>query len=305
MGISGCAPKKVLWIGSKLTLSSLKHLDLGNKIDVDGNALAWKLGAGKSIHEVVHLMSVHLKEIAHSGGFVITVVIDGDGRPDCKRDSWNRKKQRDLDDMNRMYCRLKALELNAKSDNGDMNIEDRSNLDLYMKEASSLEKKVQRSLVLPTDFGQRLSDKLMMINACLANENGGFVQEHILKAKFQADSVIARRAIEKQNDFILSEDTDFAALLGPDCILIKNIQYKKGQSSKTRGRKKKSAGGNATHTRCPTSFEVSIVGPCNTQMNGLRQKIEERDGALVSNLALLGIPQNTLYFHTRIHHYVH
>jgi hypothetical protein len=36
MGINGCAIKKALWLATGLTLKSLKDLNIGNKIDVDG-----------------------------------------------------------------------------------------------------------------------------------------------------------------------------------------------------------------------------------------------------------------------------
>ena len=275
MGIASCSPKKVIWLAENLALSSLNHLDVGNRIDVDVNALAWKLaGKGNTIHDVIHSMAVLLKGIAQSGGFIVTVVIDGNGRPDYKRDSWIRKKQRDLDDMNRMYCRLKSLELSAKSESGKMSTQERADLELYEKEALSLEKSCQRSLIIPKDFGQRLSERLMMMNACAANENGGFVQERILEAKFQADSVIARRFIANKSDFILADDTDFIALVGPECILINSIEQK--QSTK-RGRKRKNASQNETSTRCPTSFKVKIVGACNEKMKSLQQKIQESD----------------------------
>ena len=95
MGIKGCQPCKVLWVANGLTLKSLKDLGVGNRIDIDGNALAYKLGAGKAIKEVIHLMALFLRDLAHSGGFVVTVVIDGDECPDCKQVSW--------------FCKIKVL----------------------------------------------------------------------------------------------------------------------------------------------------------------------------------------------------
>jgi hypothetical protein len=86
MGINGCATKKALWLATGLTLKSLKDLNIGNKIDVDGNALAWKIGAGKPLPEVVQLLASFLKTLAHSGGFNITIILDGK-QPDCKRDT--------------------------------------------------------------------------------------------------------------------------------------------------------------------------------------------------------------------------
>ena len=113
-------PLSALWSASGLTLSSLKVLDTGNKIDVDGNALALKLGAGKSSNELLNLMSSYLKDLAHSDGFIVTVVLDSNTRTACKRDSWERKKQCELEDINRMYCRMETLRLNSKikSDQG-------------------------------------------------------------------------------------------------------------------------------------------------------------------------------------------
>ena len=60
MGINGCATKKALWLATGLTLKSLKDLNIGNNIDVDGNALAWKIGCGKTVTEVVQLMASYL-----------------------------------------------------------------------------------------------------------------------------------------------------------------------------------------------------------------------------------------------------
>jgi hypothetical protein len=57
MGINGCATKKALWLATGLTLNSLKDLNVGNKIDVDGNALAGKIGAGKPLPEVAQLLA--------------------------------------------------------------------------------------------------------------------------------------------------------------------------------------------------------------------------------------------------------
>lgn len=54
----------------------------------------------------------------------------------------------------------------------------------------------------------------MQIGACIVNDNGGCVMETVLKAKFQADSVISRRVMLGKTDIIYSKDSDFVALLG-------------------------------------------------------------------------------------------
>jgi hypothetical protein len=68
-------------------LKSLKELNIGNKIDVDKNDLAWKTGCRKPVPEVVQLMASFLKVLAHSGGFNITDILDGQ-QPNCKCDTW-------------------------------------------------------------------------------------------------------------------------------------------------------------------------------------------------------------------------
>jgi hypothetical protein len=88
---------------SGLTLKSLKDIGLGNKIDVDGNALAWKIGARRPFPQVVQLMATFLKSLAHSGGFEVIVIIHGQC-PDCKRATLFREKDRQLDEVNRIYC---------------------------------------------------------------------------------------------------------------------------------------------------------------------------------------------------------
>jgi hypothetical protein len=46
MGIKGYTTGKALWLASGLFLKSLKDLQRGNKIDINGNALAWKIKIG-------------------------------------------------------------------------------------------------------------------------------------------------------------------------------------------------------------------------------------------------------------------
>ena len=161
----------------------MRKLKEGNAIDVDGNALAWKLGTGKHVNEILHLMAVYLKDLAHSGGFIVTVVMDGTIRPDCKRESWFRRKDRELDDVNRFYCRFKALELGSavnRNENADAerNTEKRmGEFELYNSEAKRLERKCSHTISFPNDFEMRLSEKLMMLDACNKNENGGYVKD--------------------------------------------------------------------------------------------------------------------------------
>ena len=113
MGIKSAA--KVKWKATGLTIKTIQDLNLGKRIDVDGNALAFKMHASnKALGETLHLMAYHLKQLAFSGGFIITVIFDGTFRPDCKRASLERRKQTYLNNSNRIFSRFKALELSSK-----------------------------------------------------------------------------------------------------------------------------------------------------------------------------------------------
>jgi hypothetical protein len=98
-----------------------------------------------------------------------------------------RGKEQQLDEINRILCHLKCLELGAKKD--EMS---RERYLLYTKKSAHLEQKCRRSLLIPSNFGTRISEQLMLIGSCNRNENGGFINEVVHLATFQADSVIAK-----------------------------------------------------------------------------------------------------------------
>ena len=150
MGVIGCIVGKVLWKAKGLTLKMLKDLQCGDKMIVDGNYLAYKLAAGKTINEVIHIMATYLKEVAFSGGFKITVVVDGDARPDCKRASLERRKNIQLDQINAGYSRFKALELRAGGRAQEDEI--RKEIDDFSKEAKRLEKKIIANNIISSRF---------------------------------------------------------------------------------------------------------------------------------------------------------
>lgn len=283
MGVKSCKKGEVLWDVSGLTLKSLKSLHHGNRIDVDGNGLIWTLfhqnsNQKKSFIQLIHIMAEYLKNIAFSGGFIITVVVDGDIRPDCKRDSWDRIKTKELEDINRRYCRLKALNLYSKINQNTATEDEKKDYPKFSKAAKYFENKCTNShLKMPKDFHTLLSDQLMIMNACQPNANGGFVKENILKAKFQADSAIARRSILGKSDFIMSKDSDFPCLLGKECILLHTIHEQKGK--KKRGRKRKSDEELASNSslRDATVFQVGIAGSDNMKMNALRSQLHNNE----------------------------
>jgi hypothetical protein len=58
--------------------------------------------------------------------------------------------------------------------------------------------------------------------------NRGFVA--VIQAEFQADAVLAHRAVNKLTDVIISADSDLAVLVGPSCCLVKQYKYSQCQN---------------------------------------------------------------------------
>ena len=251
MGLDGATKAK--WVGKGLSLNAIQNLQLGKRIDVDGNALAWTYchqKGNKSLSEILSLMAQHLKQLAHNGGFIVTVIFDGTSRPDCKRASLKRRKQRFISDSNRMYCRLKLSQLKAKYQKDRCN-ETKKQLDEYSKECRKLEKACMKSLIIPENIATLFSERLVMHDACCPNDTGGYVDERVLTAVFQADSLIASRSMSNLNDFIYGNDADYFVLLGNKCMLLWNMKR-------------------VTSTK---SFQVDIYGCCNVQLQELQSKL--------------------------------
>ena len=282
MGINQCSRGNVLWKATGLSLHTLKSFGVGNRIDVDGNLLFYQIqgSGGKSIEMIVQEMALLLKQIAHSGGFIVTIVMDGDARPDCKRASWERRKEASLAKINRMYCRFKVIELSSRLENEAMNQEKRketeTELRLFNQAAASFEKKCGQ-VGISNNFCDLLMRRLRLNGSLKINENGGFVSSQILKARFQADYVIAVRSVENKNDFIYSSDSDFAALLGNDCVLIDEVKNRGSRLMKKK--KNKNAKDSQEIILDSTAFSVSLSGASNKKMMKLQQCLRGDDSS--------------------------
>ena len=273
---------KIKWKATGLTVKSVQDLSLGRRIDVDDNALAFKMhNSNKLLSETLYLMAHHLKQLAFSGGFIITVIFDGSFRPDCKRASLNRRKKSCIDDANRFFCRFKALELSSKVEKGDSGVKEA--LALYNAECAKLESSCSKQLIIPENVGQLFSERLMMTEACSPNENGGYVLERVLTSAFQADALIARRFKGGLSDLIYGNDSDYFVLLGADCIMMWNMKLSKRKSGRGRKRKEQSRDDNG-ETYDATSLEVELYGASNEKMKKYKEKLEATSPTLPKNL---------------------
>ena len=159
MGINGAT--NLLWSATGITLKSLLNLNIDKQVDVDNNAIAsWqKFGKGKPISNVIEEIAVELKMIAHSAGMTVTVVVNGDTQPDCKRASLHRCKWRQLDDISLTTSRMKVVLMSSvirmKKENLQDTTVEEEELKKYESVGKSLESSSARNVFkIPSDFGQ-------------------------------------------------------------------------------------------------------------------------------------------------------
>ena len=95
------------------------------------------------------------------------------------------------------------------------------------KLVSKLDNKT-RGCGLPPTFAEDLIAELDTRDAYIRNDNHGKVMR-VKIALFQADTLIAKRAIGKKSDVIVASDTDYFVSVGPQCLLIsKSFKFKQG-----------------------------------------------------------------------------
>lgn len=106
------------------------------------------------------------------------------------------------------------MHLSSKLENKTISDDEKKDLGLLSTVARDLERKVslKRRLVPPEEFAFALSQAIQL-------KGEGLVKSKVIKATFQIDSVIAKQALDGESDFILSEDSDFAAIV----FLIQNL----------------------------------------------------------------------------------
>ncbi len=97
---------------------------------------------------------------------------------------------------------------------------------LVKKESSCLSKEVQSGGYIPQDFAALLEEELNnSFDAHSLNSAGGFV-DHVIKAEFQADSVIIGRVVMQETWMVMSSDVDMPVMAGNHCIGIKEFTGK-------------------------------------------------------------------------------
>ena len=170
MGINNST--KLLWKASGLTIQDLLFLHEkksnptdGSKcrIDVDVSIVMASSGQKNYRDSLLHT-ATYLKSVAHSCGIIVTVILDGNSRPDCKRDTWNRRCNADLAKVNAFFCRKNAISLALTCNSDGATNEDKKRLRLFNDAAKTLEN-ASHKMTIPSHFKANLEDRLMQLGA--------------------------------------------------------------------------------------------------------------------------------------------
>ena len=203
------------------------------RLDVDISWIVFKIGANKKPpQEAVTLVCDFLQTLAKYG-FVVTPICDGEIRHHSKRASTDCVSKREKDRVKATVSRLQLLNIGQQINNtNDVNEKERlkTRQAELNKVITTLENKVAKNgHTLPPSFAVDLDTELATRDLYdIVNDNYGKIHR-VKVGLFQADSLIAKRAIEGRSDAIVAADADFFVSVGPSCLLIKNFEYKRAR----------------------------------------------------------------------------
>ena len=96
------------------------------------------------------------------------------------------------------------------------------------KRVKTLERANNSNHRLKSSFASDLEHELQIRGCHDENDHFGVIRK-IKVGLFQADSLIARQAVERKSHIILSSDIDFFVLVGQPCILIRKFHFSRGR----------------------------------------------------------------------------
>ena len=223
--------------------------------------------------ELVHDVARFLKRLAADSGFVVTAVLDGNFRPQSKRDAFKRRFDSTMNRINSYYCRQAAMKITGKGKETMMSYE-KEMLKKYNNEAKVLE--MQTKMQVPFNFFEQLEEALEELECFdVDRESGGYVSRNLIKAEFEADYMIAYRFRNGLSDIIYSTDSDMSALCGVDCISIHYFGEEKGAKKREQSGGSKNNNGNHDDNN-KTTFTYNISGGSNKLMNKMEHHIRKK-----------------------------
>ena len=217
--------------------SNCTNVDHSKKyyVDVDCNWVACNLGGTKSPSEAASITCDFLVTIANYG-FVVTPICDGECRHHSKRATIDRIAKREKSKLKAIDERFKLLSVSQQlvQTNSNLTPDQKKKLEsereALSKRIKTLEKKNNSTQRLDSSFALDLEHVLQTRGCHDENDNFGVVTK-VKVGLFQADALLARRAVEGKSHFIISSDTDFFVLVGLPCLLIRKFHFSRGRGS--------------------------------------------------------------------------
>ena len=115
---------KAVNVVSHELISMLSHISKSNlssqinkRIDCDISNIIHQLSFRHSrVFSIALVQDVasFLKWLASESGFIVTAILDGDVRPQSKRDAFKRRFESTMNRINSYYCRQSAMKITAK-----------------------------------------------------------------------------------------------------------------------------------------------------------------------------------------------
>ena len=184
------------------------------------NRLSWMMNIGVELAKV---------------GFIVVFVCDESVRHHSKRSTIFRNSKFKIKTLVGLLMKTELMLLQEKKDMC-ISIEEKNQI---MKQETQLSTKIRAidaqqqisNVDVVDQFFQNIKDFIDDFeNKNLGNRHGKLI---VIKALFQADSVIANRCISKICDIVFSSDSDLAALAGEQFLAIKAFKF----LEKSRGEK--------------------------------------------------------------------
>ena len=198
-------------------------------IDVDCNWVACYLGGTKTPTNAPSATADFL-EVLSNYGFIVNPICDGQSRHFTKRASIDRVANREkckIDAFESRYSLLNIIQQINNEVDAAKKEELQKKRDDLIKRIKSLENKCKNIGLSPT-FASDLMNELEVRGSHNVNDNHGIV-ECVKIGLFQADSVIAKRAVQSKSHLIISSDTDFFTMIGQKCILVRGFKLERGK----------------------------------------------------------------------------
>lgn len=209
---------------------SIRQVDSSGpvRVDVDCGWLLNHLGTVEKVVDALVIFSLN--------GFIPTPVCDGLSRYHSKRATTQRHYKQEKARIESISTRcqlmkvtqqLKCVDLPSERDQLKNTLTDLEKKVKTLERESSKENKATNAFI--TNLKEEIESR---DNTDEANITGGYV-EQVLVARFQADSVIAKRALEGKSHLIIGNDSDFLAYVGSSCIQLRDFAVKRQKKNKS------------------------------------------------------------------------